>query len=84
MSDGKKVERILARLLRPALKLCLRHSMKLTELLELIKRELVEIATEQLEHDGEKVSGSRIAVMTGVHRKDVARFQRAVPKEKPK
>ncbi|MCB0320930.1 MAG: hypothetical protein KDD60_08385, partial [Bdellovibrionales bacterium] len=36
------------------------------------------------EHDGEKVSGSRIAVMTGVHRKDVARFQRAVPKEKPK
>lgn len=75
---GKSVREIvlasLPGLMRPILELCLRHSIKLDELVEVSKRGLVEIAKRDIEAQGDSASGSRISVLTGVHRKDVSRL----------
>lgn len=62
-------------LARPVVRLCLRHGIKLGELLDVMKRAFVVEAARQLESKGEAVSTSRITVMTGVHRTDVAQIR---------
>ena len=62
-------------LLKPILRLCIRHSIKLQELLEMVKVMLVQVAKEELVHQRQPVSASKISVMTGVHRKDVTRLE---------
>lgn len=62
-------------LARPVVRLCLRHGIKLGELLDVVKRAFVVEASRQLEQEGEGVSTSRISVMTGVHRTDVAQIR---------
>lgn len=61
-------------LLRPLLRYCLRHAIKLQEVVETVKALLVSIAEEQLTAESEEVNASRISLMTGVHRKDVSRL----------
>lgn len=63
-------------LLRPVLRMCLRRVLKLTDIIELIKIELVQIAQEELADAGGEVSLSKLSAMTGVHRKDVTRIVR--------
>jgi len=60
------------KLARPVVGLCLRHGIKLGELIDALKRIYVSCAEESLRKEGEAVSTSRITVMTGVHRTDVA------------
>ena len=57
---------------RPIVGLCLRHGIKLGELLDAIKRVYVECAEDILKAQAEAISTSRITLMTGVHRTDVA------------
>ncbi|MCB0328663.1 MAG: hypothetical protein KDD70_03335 [Bdellovibrionales bacterium] len=64
-------------LLRPVLRLCVRNSIKLQEILEMVKLVLVDVAKEDLERNGEAVSASKLSVVTGVHRKDVTRLERS-------
>lgn len=63
-------------MLRPVLRLCLRHSLKLNDLIEIVKIVYVQVAKEDLQKRSEDVSVSRLSVMTGVHRKDVTRIYR--------
>jgi hypothetical protein len=51
--------------------------MKLQDLTELMKSVFVKVARDELLRGGEKVSFSRLSVMTGVHRKDVTRFAKS-------
>lgn len=60
--------------LRPVVRLCLRRSIKLMELFELLKQVLVEVAREELDQSGSEPSVSKISVMSGVHRRDVTRL----------
>ena len=69
------IEQVLRRMLRPIVRMSLRYSFKLQELTELVKRVFIEIATEELAQQGKQYSQSRVSVMTGVHRKDVARIE---------
>ena len=62
-------------LLRPIARLCIRNSIKLNEVLEMLKSAFVDVATQELLLQGKASSGSRISVMSGVHRKDVSRIQ---------
>jgi hypothetical protein len=52
----------------------LRHGIKLKELNECLKRAYVENALTELQEGGHKTTTSRIAIITGVHRKDIERI----------
>ena len=52
--------------------LCFRNGIKLGELLDALKRSYVSVAEETLIREGNDVSNSRVTLMTGVHRTDVA------------
>jgi hypothetical protein len=70
-SQGQTAVESLALLLRPALRHCLKKSISLREIISCIKYVLVEIATEELESQNADPNTSRVALLTGVHRKDV-------------
>ncbi len=74
-SSRKDLIRCLQIILRPLVKFCLKHSIKLQDLVEVCKVVLLQLAEEQLDSSKEPVSASRLAVMTGVHRRDVKRLQ---------
>lgn len=65
----------IAMMLRPVLRLCVRHGTKLNELIEIIKTGLIKAAAEELGRLGERISESRLSAMTGVHRRDVHRLR---------
>jgi hypothetical protein len=71
MSDQQALARTVQRLLRPVLRFCLRRSLRLREIVEIMKLSLVEIALDELASHDEPASVSRVSLMTGVHRKDV-------------
>lgn len=62
--------------LRGVVRLCLRSSIHFQDLSEELKRVYVSVAKEELGLGGGQASLSRLSVMTGVHRKDVTRFER--------
>lgn len=69
-------------MLRPVVRLCLRSSWGIQALVETAKEVFVELASEEIERSGERVSVSRVNVMTGIHRRDVQRLLTgARPKE---
>lgn len=65
------IYKLVAGLLRPVLRICLKKSIKLKELNNIVKQVFVEVAVAELDKNNEEPSMSRISVMTGVHRKDV-------------
>jgi hypothetical protein len=65
---------ILRYLLRPVMKFCLRHSLKIQEIIDSCKLELISSAESEIKRSGLKVSISRLSVMTGIHRPDVMRL----------
>jgi len=65
----------------PVARFCLRHSLKLQDVQQAMREVLVSEAIESLKQDQIEVSGSKIALITGVHRKHVASIQNEDPKE---
>lgn len=65
----------LIQLARPLVRLCIRHGIKLGELFDVVKRVYVVEAERFLQRKEESVSTSRITLMTGVHRTDVAQIR---------
>lgn len=61
-------------LLMPVARFCLRHSIKFQEVSEIFKATLIRVAQEELSAKKQKVSVSRVHVMTGVHRQDISRI----------
>lgn len=77
MSDSHDIFASAIRLLlRPVLRLCVRHSIKLQELIEMVKVVFIQVAKEELEKANDLPSVSKISAATGVHRKDVTRLER--------
>jgi len=74
MTLGASRANICKQLLIAAVRFALRHSIRLRELLELLKQALVENALEELRSHGSPATAARLSVMTGVHRKDVDRL----------
>lgn len=71
--------RILAILLRPAVTFALRRGLKVREILLVVKELLLEEAERLLAQRGEQPSVSRLAVMTGLQRRDVVKVGEGSP-----
>ncbi len=63
-------------LLGPIARYCLRHSLKLQDILEQLKIALIDAAEAEMKQSDHKINVSRLSVMTGIHRPDVVRLYR--------
>ena len=68
--------RHLQAILKPIIRLCFRQSLGLHDVVEAAKVLFIKVAEEDLQKSGEKISVSRLSVITGVHRKDAERIYR--------
>jgi hypothetical protein len=73
-NQHKGIFRALQLLLRPVMRFCLRHSLKIQEISEATKVALLEAAEEELRAAGEEVNVSRLMVISGIHRRDITRI----------
>ncbi len=69
------VTQLLHAILRPVVRFCLRHSLHLQDLIEAAKVVFVEEAEAELVSQGEKVTVSRLSLVSGLQRKEVTRVQ---------
>ena len=54
-------------MLRPVIRLCLKHSLHIQDIIESAKLVFLEMAEVEMEKAGEKVSGCRLSTTTGIH-----------------
>lgn len=73
--DKKIGVQALDALLSHVVRFCFRHSFKFQDLVERIKVIFLRIATEELEKKAEKVTVSRLSLITGMQRRDVTKFK---------
>lgn len=66
----------ITRLLRPLARMLLRHNISFLTFSDLAKQVFVEVAEKEFEPDGRKQSLSRVAMLTGLSRKEVLRIKR--------
>jgi len=64
------------RLLRPLVRLLLRHGIPFGVMADVMKQVYVDVAFEAFRLPGRKQTASRVSIMTGLSRKEVARVQR--------
>ena len=64
----------LYRIFQALARLCLRHGVSYEAAAEIAKRAFVDVARREFVIAGRKQSASRIALLTGIHRKDVGRM----------
>lgn len=76
MHSGGTTKQLLRLLLRPALRVAMRKGIGANEVFDSVKRELVGLAASELKKSGEKVTISRLSLMSGVNRKEVTRIHR--------
>ncbi len=77
-------EKLLKVMLKPALRFCLRNAFGTRKVFEIIRSLLIELAVEELKESGEKANVSRLAVLTGMSRREVTRIYRdAEPIKRP-
>jgi hypothetical protein len=83
MSDSVKTGLLAAysKLLRPLIRILLRHGVTYAELSEVIKTVYVSIAAHEFRVPGKKMSKARIAIVTGLTRKEVQRISEIDQKE---
>lgn len=69
--------RVLGGLLRPLIRALIAQGVTAPAFYRLVKRVYVDVAEEEFSLDGKRVTDSRISVLTGVHRRDVAAIRTA-------
>lgn len=67
--------RALFKLLLPVVEWCIKHGIKIQDFNDLAKRAFITVAKEELQREGQKYSRSRVSVMTGIQRRDIAKFE---------
>ncbi|MBV1907087.1 MAG: hypothetical protein KUG75_13510 [Pseudomonadales bacterium] len=68
---------VVAKILRPIVRLALEKGITLDGFADITKRVFIDVASEHFLIDGRKQTKSRIATLTGINRKEVARIQGA-------
>jgi len=76
-----KLARALVSMLRPLIRLCLRHEVTNAEFSELVRLTYVDVAYERYSLPGVEMSLSRAAVLTGLSRKEVGRLKDALEQD---
>ena len=84
MSDSVKTGLLAAyaKLLRPLVRILLRHGVTYAEFSEVVKTSFVTIAAQEFRVPGKKMSKARIAIVTGLTRKEVQRLAAIDQKER--
>ncbi|MEO0421015.1 MAG: DUF6502 family protein [Pseudomonadota bacterium] len=72
--DKSSVLAAFRRLMRPLVKMLIRQGVAFGEFAEVLKQVYVEVASDHYALPNKKISGSRIAILTGLTRKDVKRI----------
>jgi hypothetical protein len=67
----------LARLLRPLVRLCIKSGMTFPALAQLLRELFVSVAEHDFALEGKEQTDSRVSLLTGIHRKEVARLRGA-------
>jgi hypothetical protein len=67
----------LARLLRPLVRLCIRGGMTFPALAQLLRELFVNVAEHDFALEGKEQTDSRVSLLTGIHRKEVAKLRGA-------
>ncbi len=78
-SSTQALERAVVALLRPLVRLVLKRGMAFGQFAELLKRAYVEAAEEDFTVPGRKLTISRVAVLTGLTRKEASRLMQEEP-----
>jgi hypothetical protein len=70
-------------LIRPLVLFCLKHSIKIQDIIEWLKLVFVEAAQAELQAKGAKITQSRLSILTGMRRKEILRISQSeeAPKE---
>jgi hypothetical protein len=72
---GDALLRALERVLTPLVRIMLRYGVTYRAFEQVVRRVFIDVATRDFEIPGRKLSASRIAVLTGLSRRDVARYR---------
>ena len=75
MNLRQALSNAVVQLLRPLVRVLLRHGLAYDEFAELARRTYVDVAERDFSLKGRKQTASRISVITGLNRKEVARLQ---------
>jgi len=74
---ASKLHAPLARLLRPLVRLCIHSGMTFPALAQLLRELFVNVAEHDFALQGKEQTDSRVSLLTGIHRKEVARLRGA-------
>lgn len=75
--DAARMQRPLARLLRPMVRLFIRCGITFPALCDLLRELYVNVAEHEFALPGKEQTDSRVSLLTGIHRKEVARLRGA-------
>jgi uncharacterized protein DUF6502 len=75
--EAANLQAPLARLLRPLVRLCIRSGMTFPALAQLLRELFVNVAEHDFALTGKEQTDSRVSLLTGIHRKEVARLRGA-------
>jgi hypothetical protein len=68
------LQQAIVRLLKPVVRLMIRHNVPLATFVELVRHVYVTVSQEELALPGKKVTDSRISIVTGIPRKDIKKY----------
>ncbi len=71
---SQALHQAILKLLKPLVRILLNHGVSVNEFMDIAKEAYVDVAEQEFQIQGRKQSTSRIAVLTGMHRKDVSRY----------
>ena len=74
MSEATGRFGILQSILTPVVRYCLKYGVTVREISEALRRVFIDLCSEELRRQGERVTVSRLSVVTGIHRRDVMRL----------
>src|ERR1044071_1841065 len=75
--DAARLQAPLARLLRPLVRLLVRSGITFPALTDLLRELFVNVAEHDFVLEGKERTDSRVSLLTGIHRKEVARLRGA-------
>ena len=69
------IEENVKRLLKPVVRFCLRYSLKIQEIIPLLKEVLLEVSREELRAEGTECNVSKLSIITGLQRREIKLIQ---------
>ncbi len=75
--------RLLQALLRPVVRYCIRHAITVQQILEAVKKVAIDLAADEMRANDERVTVSRLSVITGLQRRDISKMLSDESRDEP-